>query len=143
MKRASSFPGKCWTSFRALLFALALLLPALAQGLPQVRELSERELYWFLANRTQEVVAVGLPPASLGEALKEKPLTLVLGREAPPPWARGAKVVRLGGTPMAGWFLLADGRFFVAPKGGKYVVVESREVAATLYGYFAVVLSSP
>ena len=140
MKRASSFPGKCWTSFRALLFALALLLPALAQGLPQVRELSERELYWFLANRTQEVVAVGLPPASLGEALKEKRLTLVLGREAPPPWARGAKVARLGGTPMAGWFLLADGRFFVAPKEGKYVVVESREVAATLYGYFAVVL---
>ncbi|AEG34744.1 hypothetical protein Ththe16_2391 (plasmid) [Thermus thermophilus SG0.5JP17-16] len=134
---------KAGSSSRLLALLFLALGPALAQGLPQVRELSERELYWFLANRTQEVVAVGLPPASLGEALKEKRLTLVLGREAPPPWARGAKVVRLGGTPMAGWFLLADGRFFVAPKGGKYVVVESREVAATLYGYFAVVLSSP
>lgn len=33
MKGASSFPGKCWTWFRALLFAL--LLPALAQGLTE------------------------------------------------------------------------------------------------------------
>ncbi|GGN00046.1 hypothetical protein GCM10007092_12540 [Thermus composti] len=129
---------KTGSSSRLLALLFLALAPALAQGLPQVRELSERELYWFLANRTQEVVAVGLPPASLGEALKEKRLTLVLGREVPPPWARGAKVVRLGGTPMAGWFLLADGRFFVAPKGAAFVVVESPEVVAVLRGYFAV-----
>jgi hypothetical protein len=126
---------------RLLALALALLSSALAQGIPQVRELSERELYWFLANRTQEVRVVGLPPASLGEALKEKRLTLVLGREAPPSWARGAKVVRLGGTPMAGWFLLADGRFFAAPRGEAFVVVESPEVVAVLRGYFAVALA--
>ncbi len=131
---------KAGSSSRLLALFLALA-PALAQGLPQVRELSGRELYWFLANRTREVVAVGLPPASLGEALKEKRLTLVLGREAPPSWARGAKVVRLGGTPMAGWFLLADGRFFVAPRGEAFVVVESPEVVAVLRGYFAVALA--
>ncbi len=131
---------KAGSSSRLLALFLALA-PALAQGLPQVRELSGRELYWFLANRTREVVAVGLPPASLGEALKEKRLTLVLGREAPPSWAPGAKVVRLGGTPMAGWFLLADGRFFVAPRGEAFVVVESPEVVAVLRGYFAVALA--
>lgn len=118
------------------LLALALaLLPALAQPLPQVRELTERELYWFLVNRTQAVQVVGLPPASLGEALRGKRLTLVLGREAPPAWAQGARVHRLGGTPLSGWFLLADGRFFVGPKGQGYVVVESPEVVAVLWGY--------
>ncbi|WP_236622582.1 Beta-galactosidase C-terminal domain [Thermus tengchongensis] len=85
------------------LLALALaLLPALAQPLPQVRELTERELYWFLVNRTQAVQVVGLPPASLGEALKGKRLTLVLGRENPPAWAQGARVYRLGGRPFPG-----------------------------------------
>ena len=123
-----------------LLLALLAASLALAQGLPSVHTLSEREAYWFLVNRTREVLVVGLPPASLGEALKEKRLTLVLGREAPPPWAQGARVVRLGGGPMAGWFLLADGRYFLAPKEGKYMVVESREVVATLHGYFAVAL---
>jgi len=123
-----------------LLIALFAASLALAQGLPSVHTLSEREAYWFLVNRTREVLVVGLPPASFGEALKEKRLTLVLGREAPPPWAQGARVVRLGGSPIAGWFLLADGRYFLAPKEGKYMVVESREVVATLYGYFAVAL---
>lgn len=124
------------------LFALALLFlsPALAQGIPQVQELSERELYWFLVNRTQEVRVVGLPPAPLGEALKGKRLTLVLGREAPPPWAQGARVHRLGGTPLSGWFLLADGRYFVGPKGGRYVVVESPEVVAVVWGYLGAAL---
>ncbi|MGC8968932.1 MAG: hypothetical protein ACP5JV_11655, partial [Thermus sp.] len=129
------------SSSRLLAFLLLMLAPALAQGLPQVRELAGRELYWFLVNRVQEATVVGLPPASLGEALKEKRLTLVLGREAPPSWARGARVVRLGGTPMAGWFLLADGRFFVAPKGEAFVVVESPEVVAVLRGYFGVALA--
>jgi hypothetical protein len=123
-----------------LLLALLTASLALAQGLRRVHTLAEREAYWFLTNRTQEVLVVGLPPAALGEALKGKRLTLVLGRENPPSWAQGARVVRLGGSPMAGWFLLADGRYFLAPKEGKYMVVESREVVATLYGYFAVAL---
>jgi len=126
-----------------LLIALFAASLALAQGLPSVHTLSEREAYWFLVNRTREVLVVGLPPASFGEALKEKRLTLVLGREAPPPWAQGARVVRLGGSPIAGWFLLADGRYFLAPKedqAGRYLLVESREVVATLHGYFAVAL---
>jgi hypothetical protein len=122
------------------LVALLFLGLALAQGVPRVQEVGEREAYWFLVNRTREVLVVGLPPAALAEALKDKRLTLLLGREAPPSWARGARVIRLGGSPMAGWFLLADGRYFLAPKEGKYVVVESREVVATLYGYFAVAL---
>ncbi|WP_448568548.1 hypothetical protein [Thermus sp.] len=133
-----------------LLLALLTASLALAQGVPRVQELTEREAYWFLVNRTQEVLVVGLPPASLAEALKDKRLTLLLGRETPPSWAKGARVIRLGGSPMAGWFLLADGRYFLAPKAvhlgeggpkeGKYMVVESREVVATLYGYFAVAL---
>ncbi|WP_342664353.1 hypothetical protein [Thermus islandicus] len=124
----------------AISFSLLLSL-ALAQGLPQVRELPPRELYWFLVNRVQEAMVVGLPPEGLGEALKGKRLTLVLGREALPSWARGARAVRLGGSLVAGWFLLADGRFFVAPKGQAYLVVESPEVVAVLRGYFAVAVA--
>jgi len=124
----------------ALLFLLVGL--SLAQGLPRVQELSEREVYWFVVNRVKEVVSVGLPPKGLSEALKEKRLTLVLGREEVPSWAKGAKVYRLGGTPMSGWFLLADGRFFVAKKEGKYLVLESPEVVAVIWGYLSAALLS-
>jgi len=125
----------------ALLFLFSFGL-SLAQGLPRVQELEEREVYWFLANRVKEVVSVGLPPKGVAEALKEKRLTLVLGREEVPSWAKGARVHRLGGTPMSGWFLLGDGRFFVAKKEGKYLVLESPETVAVIWGYLSAALLS-
>lgn len=116
-------------------FLLPFLVLALAQGLPQVKALGERDLYWFLVNRVSEVKVVGVPPAALGEALKEKRLTLVLGVEKVPEWAKGARVYRLGGGPLSGWFLVADGRYFVGPGEKGYVVVESPEVVAVVWGY--------
>ncbi|WP_253729612.1 hypothetical protein [Thermus scotoductus] len=54
-------------------------------------------------SRVNEVVVFGLPPVRLGEALRDKKVTLALGNEAVPSWAQRAKVVRLGGGRMGGF----------------------------------------
>lgn len=124
---------------RRLFLLFPLLLLALAQGVPQVREVDEDTLYWFLVNNTREVLVVGLPPARVGEALRDKKVVFLLGTEKPPAWAKEAKVVRLGGGPLSGFFLLADGRFFVGRKEAKgkavWVIVDSPQVAAVIQGY--------
>jgi len=129
---------------KTALFLGVILGLTLAQSLPQVREVDEDSLYWFIVNRVQEAFVVGLPPERVGEALRRKRLTLVLGREAPPAWAREARVVRLGGTPFSGTFILADGRWFLGRKAGQgkpvWVIVESPEVVAVLRGYFGAVV---
>lgn len=125
-----------------VVFLLALA-PALAQGLPGLREGSLEEAYWFIANRTQEVLVVGLPPEPLVKALEGKRLTLLLGSEKPPAWARDARVVRLGGSPMGGFLLLADGRYFVAQRDPKtWVMLENPQVVAVLWGYFSLALQA-
>ncbi|WP_135256420.1 hypothetical protein [Thermus caldilimi] len=128
-----------------VLFWIAIWLGlAVAQGIPQVREVDEDQAYWFVVNRVREAFVVGLPPEQVGEALRTKKVTLVLGTEAPPKWAQGARVVRLGGTPFSGMFILADGRFFLARKMERgrvvWLIVESPEVVAVLRGYFSVVV---
>lgn len=127
---------------RRALFLLPLLLLALGQGLPQVKELEERDLYWFLVNRVREIRVVGVPPKALGEALRGKRLTLVLGTEALPEWAKEARVYRLGGGALSGWFLLADARFFIGHKGKGYVLVESPELVAVVWGYLGSALGT-
>lgn len=85
---------------------------------------------------------MGVPPKALGEALRGKRLTLVLGTEALPEWAKGARVYRLGGGPLSGWFLLADGRFFIGHKGKGYVLVESPELVAVVWGHLGSALDA-
>lgn len=121
---------------RAWALLVFLGLAGLAQGIPQVQEVGEREVGELLA-RTREVISLGLPPESLREALEGKRLTLVLGSEAPPGWAKG-RVVRLGGGRMGGVILLADGRYFIGRKErGRWAVVDSPHLVAVLLGYFA------
>ncbi|RTH01843.1 hypothetical protein CSW50_08780, partial [Thermus scotoductus] len=76
---------------RGFLFLFVLLGLGFAQGVPQVREVDENTLYWFLVSRVNEVVVFGLPPVRLGEALRDKKVTLALGNEAVPSWAQRAK----------------------------------------------------
>ncbi|WP_114313561.1 hypothetical protein [Thermus caldifontis] len=126
---------------RWLPLLVLLLGVGLAQGLPQVREVDEDTFYWFVVNQVREAFVVGLPPERIGEALKGKRVTLVLGSERPSAWAREAKVVRLGGSPFSGGFILADGRWFLGRKVEKgkavWVIVDSPQVVAVLRGYFS------
>lgn len=127
---------------RGFLFLFVLLGLGFAQGVPQVREVDENTLYWFLVSRVNEVVVFGLPPVRLGEALRDKKVTLVLGNEAVPSWAQRAKVVRLGGGRMGGVLILGDTRFLVAPKGGKWVILDHPATVAVLWGYLGAALGS-
>ncbi|WP_243027850.1 hypothetical protein [Thermus albus] len=123
---------------RRLLPLVLVLGLSLAQGLPQVREVDEGTVYWFLVNQAQEVFAVGVPPERIGDALKGKRVTLVLGSERPPAWAREARVVRLGGTPFSGGFLLVNGRYLVGQKSRTlWLILDSPQVVAILMGYFS------
>lgn len=129
---------------RALLSLVVLLGLALAQGLPQVKEMDDGKAYSFLLHRTRSLFVVGLPPKGFEKALVGKEVVLVLGGEAPPAWAKGMKVVRLGGTSMSGSFILADDRYFIGRKEEKgktvWVVVDSPYVVAVLRGYFSLAL---
>lgn len=127
---------------RRLLAVLTLLSLGLAQGVPQVREVDENTAYWFLVSRVNEVVVLGLPPARIAEALVNKKVTLVLGNEAVPSWAQKARVVRLGGGRMGGVLILGDTRFLVAPKGGKWVILDHPATVAVLWGYLGAALGS-
>jgi len=126
---------------RSLAVLSFLFAFAFAQGLPQLaREVDEDTVYWFLVSRVNEAVVFGLPPARVGEALRDKKVTLVLGSEAVPSWARGAKVVRLGSGRMGGVLILGDMRFLVAPKGRAWVVLDHPATVTVLWGYFGAAL---
>ena len=115
-------------------------------GMPQVREVDENTLYWFLVNRVNQVVVLGLPPERIGRALENKKVTLLLGNEKPPAWAGKARVVRMGGGPMGGVLLLADNQFLVGRKAEKgrevWLIVESPPMVQIIQGYFQAVLGA-
>lgn len=135
--------SRLWLS--ALL--LAFTLPTLGQtGMPQVREVDEDTLYWFLVNRVDRVIVLGLPPERIGRALENKKVTLLLGSEKPPVWAAKARVVRLGGGPMGGVLILADNQFLIGRKVERrrevWLIVDSPPMVQVVQGYFQVVLEA-